>query len=536
MSNVHNYIIRHKRALIITFASLAAAASVTWACFSLKSSFVVGNDILYNKILLGKIGNTEVVVFLSALSQESISGYSYIINGNDNDTIAFLLKCDDKKLVFEQNGETKTFKITELSVDDKEISGRLKSGMFSGKRFSFKPYTTPEFKEFDSPRYQTPLFDVDTITDVKYGRANGYWTEMDYDYDFSDILKGLGKTIGQRKLNLLMDVYIPKADTLKKHPLVMLIHGGAFYVGRKDDLSIQTWCSHYASLGYVAVSLDYRMGFRPSKRSIERAGYAAIQDAHAAMRYLVENQSVFGIDTSMMFVGGTSAGAITALHLAFMTNATRPATSYETDDMGNIENSGNIIDNTFTIKGVADMWGAVYDIKMIDSKKIPVVAFHGDQDDVVPYGYDYPFTDINLGPLRQQLFGKMYGSSIIIKRLLKNGVNKSKMYTLENRYHSPHVDNGRKINDVFYYIQDGMDEFFRDITTSVDIVSDSNYYYIYDKNATNITWRVDGGIILENSRNTINVAWFGNAPEHKVYASGIIRGAGFISEFDLNKK
>ncbi|MCQ2307587.1 MAG: alpha/beta hydrolase [Bacteroidales bacterium] len=61
------------------------------------------------------------------------------------------------------------------------------------------------------------------------------------------------------------------------------------------------------------------MGFLPFKRNIKRAGYAAIQDAHAAMRYLVENQSVYGIDTSMMFVGGTSAGATTALHLAFMT-------------------------------------------------------------------------------------------------------------------------------------------------------------------------------------------------------------------------
>lgn len=511
-------------------------ASIAIACFMPHKTNTYDNKILNNKILLGNVENTEIAVFISSYSSESVSGHSYIINGNDNDTIAFILMYDGSKIVFEQNGLSKKYRITNLSEDDDKITGVLRSGLFSRQKFCFKPYYVPKFKEFDSQRYKKPLYDVDTLTNVKYGSASGYWTEMDYEYNLYDVLKGISKTLRRHDLDLLMDIYLPKSDTIKKHPLVMFLHGGAYYVGYKDDQPMQKWCSHYASLGYIAVSIDYRMGFRPSKRSIERTGYASIQDAHAAMRFLVENQSVYGIDTSMMFIGGTSAGAITALHLAFMTNETRPTTSYENDDMGNIESSGNHINKKFTIKGVADMWGAVYDIKIIDSKKIPVIAFHGNLDEVVPYGYDYPFTDINLGPLRQQLFGKMYGSSIIIKRLLKNGVNKSKMYTLENRYHSPHVDNGRKINDVFYYIQDGMDEFFRDITTSVDIVSDSNYYCINNKNATNITWRVDGGIILENSRNTINVAWFGNAPEHKVYASGIIRGTGFISEFDLNKK
>ena len=530
----HSLIPRHL--LIISLVSIFVTALSTCAYLWVFSVNHNSNKIGSDNILLGNVGKTKVAVFISSSSLESIVGHSFVIDGNINDTIAFNLKNNGSSFVFEQKGLSKTVKIINLTENDNEISGIVQSGLFSFMKFRFQPYKIPEFKDFDSQRYKKPLYDVDTLTNVKYGSASGYWTEMDYEYNLYDVLKGISKTLRRHDLDLLMDIYLPKSDTIKKHPLVMFLHGGAYYVGYKDDQPMQKWCSHYASLGYIAVSIDYRMGFRPSKRSIERTGYASIQDAHAAMRFLVENQSVYGIDTSMMFIGGTSAGAITALHLAFMTNETRPTTSYENDDMGNIESSGNHINKKFTIKGVADMWGAVYDIKIIDSKKIPVIAFHGNLDEVVSYGYDYPFTDINLGPLRQQLFGKMYGSSIIIKRLLKNGVNKSKMYTLENRYHSPHVDNGRKINDVFYYIQDGMDEFFRDITTSVDIVSDSNYYYINDKNATNIPWRVDGGIILENSRNTINVAWFGNAPEHKVYASGIIRGTGFISEFDLNKK
>lgn len=392
----------------------------------------------------------------------------------------------------------------------------------------------PEYIEYDSQRYQEPLFEVDTITDVKYGSVYGYWTSSYYDYDVDDILEGIVKTLSKQPLDLYMDVYLPKNDTLNKRPLVMFIHGGAFYIGGKDDLSMQTWCSHYASLGYVAVSIDYRMGFHPTKRSIERAGYAAVQDAHAAMRYLVENQVGYGIDTSMMFVGGTSAGAITALHLAFMTKETRPESSFESlmsNDMGEIEKSGNKIDKTFTIKGVVDMWGAVYNISMIDSKKIPVVAFHGDADDIVPYGYDYPFYEI--GNKRKLLFNKVYGSSVIVEHLLRNGVDNSIMYTLHDKSHSPHVDNDRCLNDVFYYIQDRMDAFLYDLTTDVEITAEGNNYCLNNRYAYDVTWRVDGGYIKKYSDNIINVEWLCETLEHNVYASGKIRGTGFVKKINV---
>lgn len=173
-------------------------------------------------------------------------------------------------------------------------------------------------------------------------------------------------------------------------------------------------------------------------------------------------------------------------------------------------------------------------IELIDSKKIPVAAFHGDLDEMVPYGYDYPFTMI--GPGCKLLFNKMYGSSTIVERLLQNGIDKSKMYTLYNMHHSPHVDEGRELNEIFYYIQDCMDPFFKDITANPETTTDGNSFFINDINATDITWQVDGGIILKSSGNGINVAWFGNAPEHKVYASGLMRGTGFLSEFNVNKK
>ena len=45
--------------------------------------------------------------------------------------------------------------------------------------------------------------------------------------------------------------------------------------------------------------------------------YRAHQDAHAAIRYIVDNSSTYKIDTNWIFVGGTSAGANTANNLVY---------------------------------------------------------------------------------------------------------------------------------------------------------------------------------------------------------------------------
>ena len=53
----------------------------------------------------------------------------------------------------------------------------------------------------------------------------------------------------------------------------------------------------------------------------------AVHDYRAAIRYFKkdfsENGNIYGIDTSLIFAGGVSAGAITAVHVAYMDNPFR---------------------------------------------------------------------------------------------------------------------------------------------------------------------------------------------------------------------
>jgi len=313
-------------------------------------------------------------------------------------------------------------------------------------------------------RYKDPLFSVMKKTDIQFAEAMGYWIDLKNNTSTQQKIKMMDKAITERPLNLYLDLYLPENDTLKYRPLIMMLHGGSFYFGTRKDEAISKWCQHFASLGYVAASIDYRVGYIPTLIGIERAGYRAIQDAHAAMRFLVAHQEEYGIDTSLLFVGGSSAGAIAALNLAFMTNDTRPTASYgnhRNHDLGNIEDSGNNLTTSFNIKGVVDMWGALPDTAMIHGKRTPILAFHGDKDDIIPIGHDYPFAKAH--GLNKMLSHKMYGSACIIDYAKKHR-HLAKLYTFKGYGHAPHIDpETNKLNENFEFIQKKMTAFFHHI-------------------------------------------------------------------------
>ena len=316
----------------------------------------------------------------------------------------------------------------------------------------------------------------------------------------------------------------------------MLVHGGAFYFGSKDDKSITQWCRHLASMGYVTASIDYRIGFLPTMTSIGRAGYRAVQDAHAAMRFLVSHQEEYGIDTSMLFVGGCSAGAITTLNLAFMTNETRPEytrSSLLAPDLGDINTCGNDIRANFHIKGIIDMWGAISDTTFMRGHNIPILAFHGDADDIVPYDYDYPFGVA--GVLKTMLVEKMYGSSCIVDRAIKSG-NKAQLVTFSGYKHSPHVKPATKeLNDNFFIIQNMMSDFFYDIVVPQKLeIEEENDHYFVRPYPLSTSWLVEGGVILKSEDNNVWVEWIGNAPKHSITASATLpKGIGMTTTENL---
>jgi predicted esterase len=95
----------------------------------------------------------------------------------------------------------------------------------------------------------------------------------------------------------------------------------------------------------------------------------AMHDAQAAVRFLRANASTYGVDVDRIAIGGTSAGAITALNVG-----------YNPDDPGTSGNPGP----SSAVKGAVSLSGA----KVLGSAgpgDASSLLFHGTADRVVPY-------------------------------------------------------------------------------------------------------------------------------------------------------
>jgi acetyl esterase/lipase len=157
-------------------------------------------------------------------------------------------------------------------------------------------------------RYLDPVFDeVEVERDVVYRET--------VDYQGNPV-------------QLKLDIYRPAGDTVTRRPVAIWMHGGSFITGDKGGMSHMA--TEFARRGYVGVSLQYRL--RPDMASDDVAGqYEASLDAHedaiAAIEWLRAHAGEYGIDPDAIVAGGYSAGAVTALNLAYAPGQHGPDTS-----------------------------------------------------------------------------------------------------------------------------------------------------------------------------------------------------------------
>jgi len=104
-----------------------------------------------------------------------------------------------------------------------------------------------------------------------------------------------------------LDLYLP-ADAApgQKRPALVWIHGGGWTGGTKTENRAKNICVTAAEAGYVAVSIDYRLG--------AGAWPMNLFDCKNAVRFLRTNAARYGVDPDRIAVAGGSAGG----HLALM--------------------------------------------------------------------------------------------------------------------------------------------------------------------------------------------------------------------------
>lgn len=224
--------------------------------------------------------------------------------------------------------------------------------------------------------------------------GNGRYFDRDF---FSDVTVTTGVEFGSNTAVsggnqvLRMDIYQPTGDQLQARPVVIVAFGGSFVAGNRGDVA--QLCQQFARMGYVAVANDYRVGFfLPNEATTTRAVMRGAHDMRAAVRYLrktvEEDGNPYGIDPERIIIGGVSAGAISAIHAAYLDQESEiPAVLQgEIASLGGVEgNSGNpgYSSDVFACYSFS---GAIGDTLWIEPADKPLVSIHEDGDNVVPYG------------------------------------------------------------------------------------------------------------------------------------------------------
>ncbi len=183
--------------------------------------------------------------------------------------------------------------------------------------------------------------------------------------------------------DLLLDVY-STASPGDKQPAVLLIHGGSFEEGSKENEEVIEYARYFARRGYVCFAMNYRLqADKPPAPmlwdivNLTSTAHAAFVDTKAAIRFVRANADKYNVDPDRIGVWGESAGAICAL-----TAAVTDPDDYASDGGDFPIPEGNNPGVSPRVQACIDLWGgADHVLLQFDRGDPPIMVLHGEDDD-----------------------------------------------------------------------------------------------------------------------------------------------------------
>ena len=280
--------------------------------------------------------------------------------------------------------------------------------------------------------YTVAMYTYDSIIDQNYGSA------IDY---------------AGNSVELTMDIYKPM-NSFCNRPIAILVHGGAWVAGTKEDPDMVYLSRYLVKRGYIVANVNYRLGthkaasynmywacntsisapcaYISDSAEVIRANYRAMQDVKGAIRYMKSRYVQDSSDYTNVFLVGQSAGGFISLSTAFTNDpsekpiacgAINDAPFYDSDmltfgcvpnpisfarpDLGNVEGDMHIGTFDASVQGVGNFFGGLLDTSIVDISELSNLAtylFHQGSDVVVHYNY---------GPLLGRTSNECFGQANI---------------------------------------------------------------------------------------------------------------------------
>lgn len=250
-----------------------------------------------------------------------------------------------------------------------------------------------------------------------------------------DVVYGSALNYAGQMETLQMDIYKPVGDNNCRRPVLVLVHGGAWIGGSKQDGLIVNIAGEMARKGWVVAAINYRLGTHKTTSHVQyalctpqlaapcgyvadsaevlRANYRGQQDAKGAIRFMKGRAALDSTDVNNVFIAGESAGGFVSVDAAFLNDpsekpayctaiadAPQPAASLQSclppgyslarPDLGSIDGTLNMGVHDASVQGVGSFYGGLLHKPVLDNSSSfngPVYLFHQGSDVVVNYVY-----------------------------------------------------------------------------------------------------------------------------------------------------
>lgn len=195
----------------------------------------------------------------------------------------------------------------------------------------------------------------------------------------------------------VLDVLQPRAAAATRRPGVIVIHGGGWVRGSREQM-INGFCIPYLRQGFVVANVGYRL-------AKTAPAPAAVTDVLNAAQWFLRNAPRYSVDKDRIVVTGASAGGHLALMVGMTPKGARLGPPAKVAAVVNVYGITDVADQlqapnqrSYALEWIPDQPGRLELARRLSPLTYvrrdvpPVLTIHGDADETVPYEHGVRLT------------------------------------------------------------------------------------------------------------------------------------------------